>query len=195
MPKVSQSYLDDRREQILAAARRCFLRDGFHATSMQDLFEESKLSSGAVYRYFASKEEMIVAIAEANLREVISLVHAIASQEPGTSVGEAIACVVEAVQAKHDRDGLAGLAIQVWAEALRNPALAHQFAALMGQVRTELVEVVRQQQNQGRLPTELPADAFATVLLSIVPGAIVHLALIGGPAVGEMPNALRALWT
>ena len=33
MPKVSQQHRDARREQILAAARRCFLRDGFHATS------------------------------------------------------------------------------------------------------------------------------------------------------------------
>ncbi|HEY0718123.1 MAG TPA: helix-turn-helix domain-containing protein, partial [Streptosporangiaceae bacterium] len=53
MPKVTQQYRDARRDQILSAARRCFLRDGFHVTSMQDLFAESGLSSGAVYRYFA----------------------------------------------------------------------------------------------------------------------------------------------
>ena len=43
MPKVSQQHRDARREQIMAAARRCFLRDGFHATSMQDLFAEAGL--------------------------------------------------------------------------------------------------------------------------------------------------------
>jgi AcrR family transcriptional regulator len=47
MPRVSQQYRDSRREQILAAARRCFLRDGFHETSMQDLFAESGLSAVA----------------------------------------------------------------------------------------------------------------------------------------------------
>ncbi len=44
MPKVTQQHMDARREQILDAARRCFLRDGFHSTSMQDLFAEAGLS-------------------------------------------------------------------------------------------------------------------------------------------------------
>jgi TetR/AcrR family transcriptional regulator, transcriptional repressor of aconitase len=64
MPKVSQQYRDARREHILNSARRCFMRDGFHATSMQDLVAEAGLSAGAVYRYFASKDEMIVAITQ-----------------------------------------------------------------------------------------------------------------------------------
>jgi Bacterial regulatory proteins, tetR family len=40
VPKVSEEYRDARRSQILDAAKRCFLRDGFHETSMQDLFTE-----------------------------------------------------------------------------------------------------------------------------------------------------------
>src|ERR1700689_3735439 len=77
MPKVSQQHRDARREQILAAARRCFLRDGFHATSMQDLFAESGLSAGAVYSYFAGKDDVIVAIAEENLSGVAELFHTV----------------------------------------------------------------------------------------------------------------------
>ncbi len=75
MPKVSQEYRDARREQILNAARRCFLRDGFHETSMQDLFAEAGLSSGAVYRYFPGKEDVILAIAEENMRDVVEMIH------------------------------------------------------------------------------------------------------------------------
>ena len=76
MPKVTQQHRDARREQILAAARRCFLSDGFHATSMQDLFAASGLSSGAVYSYFASKDDVIVAIAEENMRGVTEMITA-----------------------------------------------------------------------------------------------------------------------
>ena len=83
MPKVSQQYRDARRDQILSAARRCFLRDGFHATSMQDLFAEAGLSSGAVYRYFASKDDVIIAIAEENMRDVVEMIHGVATQQPG----------------------------------------------------------------------------------------------------------------
>ncbi|HEY9407971.1 MAG TPA: helix-turn-helix domain-containing protein, partial [Jiangellaceae bacterium] len=52
MPRVSEAHLAARRDQILQAAWTCFARDGFHATSMQDVFAEAGLSAGAVYRYF-----------------------------------------------------------------------------------------------------------------------------------------------
>jgi len=37
VPKVSDAHLAARRRQILDAAARCFARDGFHRTSMQDI--------------------------------------------------------------------------------------------------------------------------------------------------------------
>lgn len=63
MARVSQEHLDARRRQILDGAARCFARDGFHATSMQDVLKEVGLSAGAVYRYFTGKEDLIAAIA------------------------------------------------------------------------------------------------------------------------------------
>src|SRR3954454_20910517 len=62
MPKVLPEYLEPRRREILDAAATCFTRRGFHQTTMQDICEESKLSPGAVYRYFRSKEEIIEAM-------------------------------------------------------------------------------------------------------------------------------------
>lgn len=194
MPKVSQQYLDERRDHILAAARRCFVRDGFQATSMQDLFDETGLSSGAVYRYFASKDAMIIAIAEQNIRDVIALAHDLATQQSGTSIGETIARVVETVQAKHAADDIGALAIQVWAECMRNPALADQFAGLMRQVQDELAVAVAAQQRRGEVSADAPAEAVAAVLLAIVPGVLVQLALVGSPALAAVPDALRVLW-
>ena len=46
MPRVSEDHLLARRQQILDAARVCFLRDGFHNTSMQDVIAEAGLSVG-----------------------------------------------------------------------------------------------------------------------------------------------------
>ncbi|MBW8820389.1 MAG: helix-turn-helix transcriptional regulator, partial [Streptomyces sp.] len=62
MARVSQAHLDARRRQILDGAAVCFARNGFHATSMQDVLKEADLSAGAVYRYFSGKEELIGAI-------------------------------------------------------------------------------------------------------------------------------------
>jgi TetR/AcrR family transcriptional regulator, transcriptional repressor of aconitase len=192
MPKVSQQHRDLRREQILTAARRCFLRDGFHATSMQDLFAEAGLSSGAVYGYFASKDDVIVAIAEDNLLGVTEMIYSAATRQPGRPAGAVLADVMDMLRAKDAEDGLGKLTVIVWSEALRNPSLAARFTALVTQVRAILAEVI--QQSQGNLPAGVPADVLASALLSLVPGYLLQLALLGPAAVDGVPDAVRALW-
>jgi TetR/AcrR family transcriptional regulator, transcriptional repressor of aconitase len=192
MPKVSQQHRDARREQILAAARRCFLRDGFHATSMQDLFAEAGLSAGAVYSYFASKDDVIAAIAEQNMRSVTDMINVIAAERPGQPVGAVLADVMEILRAQDEQDGLSKLTVIVWSEAVRNPSLAARFTALLTQLQASLAEVI--QQTRGSLPGDVPADVLAVTLLSLVPGYLLQLTLLGPAAVDGVPGAVRALW-
>src|SRR5262245_49836663 len=62
MPKVTQAHVQARRRQILSAALRAFAQQGFHRTTMQDIFREADLSPGAVYSYFTGKHQLIEAI-------------------------------------------------------------------------------------------------------------------------------------
>src|SRR5437764_10333023 len=68
MPRVSDEYMARRREEILEAAKACFAREGFHATSMRDVYRECGLSPGAVYNHFASKDEIVRSLGEERLR-------------------------------------------------------------------------------------------------------------------------------
>lgn len=54
----------DRREQILAAARRCFIAKGFHPTRMDDIAREAELSKGGVYFHFKSKQDVFDSLVE-----------------------------------------------------------------------------------------------------------------------------------
>jgi len=54
----------DRRARILDAAEHCFVRSGFHRTTMQDIAAEAKMSPGNLYRYFPSKDAMAAGLAE-----------------------------------------------------------------------------------------------------------------------------------
>ena len=192
MPKVTQQHRDARREQILAAARRCFLRDGFHATSMQDLFAEAGLSSGAVYSYFASKDDVIVAIAEENMRGVIEMIRNVATQHPGRPVGAVLADIMDMVHARDAQDGLGKLTVIVWSEALRNPSLAARFTDMVTQIRASLAEVIEQSSHNP--PAGVPADILAATLVCLVPGYLLQLAILGPAAVDGVPGAVRALW-
>jgi AcrR family transcriptional regulator len=194
MPKVSQEYRDARREQILAAGRRCFLRDGFHATSMQDLFAEAGLSSGSVYRYFASKDDLIIAIAEDNMRDVGALIHGLSVDQRSTSIGDALAEVLVLLARKNAESGLGGLAVQVWGEALRNPEVAQRFNQLLTQLRIDLATIVSQRQSAGHLPRDVDPAAVATLLISTVAGHILLTALLGSAVGAGVEGAARTLW-
>ena len=59
---MSAAYLAERRAHILDAAGRCFAREGFHRATMQHIVREAGLSPGALYRYFASKEDLFLEV-------------------------------------------------------------------------------------------------------------------------------------
>ena len=197
MPKVTQQYRDARREQILAAARRCFLRKGFHETSMQDLFSEAGLSSGSVYLYFPSKDDMIMAIAEENMRVVVSVIHALAGGQRDGGLGATLAEVLRLVEKKNQETDLGRMAALVWSEAIRNPALAKRFEEGVQQMRADLAEAIRGYQKAGTLPKGPSADALATLFIAIVPGYILQLGLFGQDQVAnatDVAAAAIALW-
>ena len=120
MPKVSEEHLAARRRQILDAALVCFSRGGFHQTSMQQIFEESGLSPGAVYRYFKGKEEIVQAIAEETLRGFGATLEA----GPRGRPVEMLERILDTIDAFELRDQRLRLALQVWGEAMVNPGLA-----------------------------------------------------------------------
>ena len=72
MPKISPAQEQQRRQQILAAAMACFARQGYHATSMDDVVRESGLSVGAIYSYFPSKEELFLTLSEDRAEQTLA---------------------------------------------------------------------------------------------------------------------------
>src|SRR3954465_8710169 len=52
------------RSAILAAARSLFLAQGYANVSMRKIAEQIEYSPGAIYSYFASKEDIFFALAE-----------------------------------------------------------------------------------------------------------------------------------
>src|ERR1051326_7436005 len=72
VPKISPAHEQQRREQILLAAMSCFARQGYHATSMDDVVRESGLSVGAIYSYFPSKEELFLSLCDYRTEQTLA---------------------------------------------------------------------------------------------------------------------------
>ena len=60
MPRVTQSYRDQRVARILAAAEICFARRSFDGASMDEIIAEAGMSSSTVYRYFPEGRRSLV---------------------------------------------------------------------------------------------------------------------------------------
>lgn len=68
MPKIAPEQLEARRQAILTAAKTCFVRNGFHKTTMADIAAEAGVSDTLAYRYFSDKDEIIQAAMQQGIR-------------------------------------------------------------------------------------------------------------------------------
>src|SRR5699024_2985880 len=119
---------------------RCFVRNGFHHTTMQDIFAESGLSAGAVYRYFRSKAELINNIGDEVLTPVTSMLETMLREEPPPPMREVIDRVVRDLVAGADNDDANRLMVQLWAETLRDEDLADHFRSTYTMLRRYFID-------------------------------------------------------
>lgn len=63
MPKRDEKYMAARRQEILDATIRCVERLGLGRTSTTEICKEGKLSMGALYTHFKSRDEILAALA------------------------------------------------------------------------------------------------------------------------------------
>lgn len=199
MARVSQAHLDARRRQILDGAALCFARNGFHATSMQDVLKEVDLSAGAVYRYFGGKDELIGVIV-GEVLEVLRQVYADAAVStppplPDVLVSRALTRLREIRPGMLDGGAWAypRLIIQVWTEILRNAELAARVHAGHDAVRASWERVVMSYKAAGLVPRSADADAMARVMIALAHGLVAQEAVLGDVSEETLVNGLRAL--
>src|SRR3954453_8211080 len=60
------------REAIEQAARKLFAERGFHGTTLADITSAAGKSSAVFYRYFTDKEDLLAALAESFLHDVVT---------------------------------------------------------------------------------------------------------------------------
>jgi AcrR family transcriptional regulator len=181
VPRVSAEHLTARRQQILDAARVCFLRNGFHQTSMQDVIKEAGLSVGAVYRYFPSKNDLITALAEQVIDQITEVFGEFASEDPPPTLATAMQRATDLVTAQTGPDGALRMALQVWSEAMYDPVLAAFVERVYGRIRAILIGLAQRAVEHGDLPAGTDPQAVGVVLFSLMPGYALQRILTGGP--------------
>lgn len=156
-----------RREQILEAAAACFVRHGFHQTSMQEICAEAQMSPGAVYRYFDSKDTIIEAIADIHRAESAAFLQALEDSED--FVAGFIDAATRSLQASIEKE-YPRLGVEILAEASRNPKVAKLFEKTDFETKKTLVRLLQSAIKRGEIDPTFKADPTAEILLALIEG-------------------------
>jgi HlyD family secretion protein len=160
MPRIPITTQIARREHILDAAERCFGERGFHSASMHDICRVAGVSPGALYTYFASKEELIAGICD---REKNKLVEALAIVADAEDFMSGLAALGDTYCVKQPPEKLR-LQVEINAEALRNPAIGAIVRSVDAFVLSSFERLLDKARTQGRINPMADTAAIAQVL-------------------------------
>jgi AcrR family transcriptional regulator len=81
---------------LLGAARDLFARDGYAATSLDEIVMRAGLTKGAIYHHFAGKQDLFRAVYEQELQRMIAMIEGRASRAPTRSAWDGLQAACEA---------------------------------------------------------------------------------------------------
>ena len=174
-PKVSEQYLEERRNQILDAAVATFSRNGLHQTTIEDIRLEAGLSRGAVYHYFKSKEDIIDAIRGRSARQAEAIYISQTEADDAESVlqdliDSTVSNMVSPTSVDANR-----LAMFLWAESLVNKRIMDGQMPAFKPYLAVLAEFVSKAQAAGNVDPGLDPQAAARLIAGAMMGLQLQL--------------------
>jgi len=180
VPKLSEQTRANRRQHILTSAWKCFSRNGFHVTSIDDVIAETGMSSSAVYRYFRSKDEIIEATTEEGLARVRGIFLGILGRRPRPGPQETVRLLAEELRARTDNPDydMTRIALNAWVEALRNPRLQDRARIVYLDTLGHIEELIHSWREDGHVPQGGDVRAAALTLFALMHGMVVMYHLV-----------------
>jgi len=177
MPRTSAAHASEMRQRMLDGAHRAMLSGGYRGTTMPAIAAEADVSVGLLYRYFASKEELYLAMCEyvsqAQLDELAVQMGQIA--EPQERLGRAVGHFVESLEA--ERWG--AIITTGWAEADIKPALRDLLRRRCDQIRGFAAMFLREAIARGEIEADVDIEELSLATTMLMDGVIAHQAETG----------------
>tara|TARA_R110000782_G_scaffold211563_1_gene299735 strand:+ start:11075 stop:11689 length:615 start_codon:yes stop_codon:yes gene_type:complete len=177
MRKTDPTKVQEQRDRIIQGALKCFARKGVHGTSTDDICRAAKVSSGALYYYFKSRDglihDVIVHAHQARDHLLLGLIDTPDMLKALTSIQVASAQVIAAQ----------GVPVEVYLELLaystRNAKAGVAFREAAERVLDILEQAVRANQIAGKLRADIDPERLARFITAAVTGMSVAEILQG----------------
>lgn len=155
---------DRRRRQVLDAAGACFREEGFHGASMSRIAARADMSVGHIYRYFDSKEAIIIALVERDCAKFDTWLKRMIST--AASIETIIANLRKGIPWLLNRDR-AAIFLEMHAEAGRNPKIGAVLTELDRNLRELLKELIGRVRSSQSTTLEVTESTIEMVLLML----------------------------
>ncbi|MFW5967308.1 MAG: TetR/AcrR family transcriptional regulator [Persicimonas sp.] len=158
---------DERADQILEAARACFMRRGYFATKMDEIARESGLSKGGIYFHFDSKRHIFRRLVEREYQRDMAFIESVIDAERDIA-----AILVELGEhfvqefAATDKPRFTAIIAEM---AIRDEEIQEMLTELQQNYIGRLTRVIEQAIEQGEVRA-VDAEATATILKAIIDG-------------------------
>jgi AcrR family transcriptional regulator len=167
MPKVVAGYKEEARRTILETASQVFAEKGYNDTTMDDVAKKLGVSKGAVYQYFASKDELFQAICGSAAKKVEEMLRASFTGPPIRDSAE------NYMKAELDRvERRQMIMFEAIAEAHRNPVLNKVLRDNHVAVRDVLVGFLDGLKGAGLIKRSVDSNSAAEFLIALRHGVI-----------------------
>ncbi len=183
MPRVSAQHEQAVRDRIVGAAMEVFAEHGFHRATMQDIVRQSGLSVGAIYTYFKSKSELILAGCDlitdqelGELRNRLALV-----DDYRDRVATALGYFFDQFESQRSGGGSSVMMTQAWAEADTDPAIREMLRRRRRDIVTSCALLLQEGVVRGELPAWLDVESVAHAIAALLDGITLE-AIEDGPA-------------
>jgi AcrR family transcriptional regulator len=166
---------EDTRRRLLDAARRVFLRRGFHGASLDLVAEEAGFTKGAVYSRFASKADLFLALLDERITtRIAEMEEAAARTRDPRDLGAAIGRQWDIKLAQDEEWSLALIEFRV--HAARDAALNRRYAAAHTRFLDAIAAMIeREWEEAGEAPPVAAAD-IARAAVAMGTGAVLERA-------------------
>jgi AcrR family transcriptional regulator len=194
MPRVSPQHEQAVRDRIVRAAIEVFARHGFHRATMQDIVRQSGLSVGAIYTYFKSKSEIILAgcdlITDQELGELRERLASVTDYRE--RIATALGFFFDQFEEQRAGRGTSVLMTLAWAEVDTDPAIREMVRRRRREVVGPTALLLQEGVVRGELPSWLDVESVAHAIAALLDGLTIE-AIEEGPAYRREDAERRAL--
>jgi len=191
MPTISKDS-EHERQLIVRAAINCFLKQGLPVTSMQDIVQESGLSSDVVYRHFPGKNDILRLLGAMNTATATGALREMLKETPLPPVDEFVGRLAIFFEASVDNGDPVSVTPQGWGVALYDDEVNVIMSEVVEALRDAWIEVAARMVDEGRLPSDADPEDVGRTLFSLFLGFMLQ-SLLGDVKAAHVQRALHAI--